>query len=122
MRKIGFGHMPKAVFFAAAIAAVLFAGCGKTSNNLGGAADWYNDSVYGSGTYGTDTYTGGGTAYWDGYGINGGRSMAGGSGTGSTGSTGYGSISNGFSGTADDVYGLGSLPGTTGGATASVLD
>ena len=37
--------------------------------------DWYNDSVYGSGVYGAGTYAGGGTAYWDGYGVNSGRRM-----------------------------------------------
>lgn len=110
MQKFRFGHISKTGLFAAvAVAAVLFGGCGKTSNNLGGAADWYNDSVYGSGVYDAGTYAGGGTAYWDGYGINNGRSMT-------------GNTSNGFSGTANDTYGAGSLPGTTGGATASALD
>lgn len=48
MQKFGFRHIPKTgLFAAAAVAAVLFGGCGKTSNNLGSAADWYNDSVYG---------------------------------------------------------------------------
>ncbi len=61
------------------VAVMLFGGCGKTNNNLGGAADWYNDSVYGDNTgttgYGTGTYSSGGTAYWDGYGINSGRDV-----------------------------------------------
>lgn len=101
MRKFGFGRMPKTgIIAAAAVTAVLFGGCGKTSNNLGGATDLYNDSVYGAGTYGAGTYNGGGTAYWDGYGINGGRNMT-------------GNVSNGFSGTAND---------SVGGATASALD
>ena len=117
MQKFGFRHMPKTgLFAAAAVAAVLFGGCGKTSNNLGGAADWYNDSVYGSGVYGAGTYAGGGTAYWDGYGVNSGRRMNDGT------INGTGNVSNGFSGTINDTYSLGSLPGTTGGSTATVLD
>lgn len=97
-----FGHMQKAGIVAAiAAVAVLFGGCGKSGNYLGGTADdRYNDSVYGAGVYGADTYAGGGTAYWDGYGINGTNGLG-----------------NGFSGTADNA-GLGSLSGTA----ASVMD
>lgn len=101
MRKLKFGRMPKTgIIAAAAVTAVLFGGCGKTSNNLGGATDWYQDSVYGAGVDGAGTYNGNGKVYWDGYGINGGRDMT-------------GNVSNGFSGTAND---------SVGNATASALD
>lgn len=117
MRNFGSRHMAKAGLFAAAAAvAVFFGGCGKTSNNLGGATDWYNDSVYGSGTYGEGSYVGGGTAYWDGYGINGGRSMGG---TASGGANGRNAGSVGSSATnGADGYGASSLQGTT----ATALD
>ena len=58
------------VFTAVALAVMLLGGCGTTANNLGGAADGYNDAVYGN----NNSYnTRGGLAYWDGYGVNDGR-------------------------------------------------
>lgn len=74
-----------------------FSGCGSTSNNLGGATErYYNDNYddgymynydyddemygnrYSSNDYLYDSpmdYTQGGSAYWDGYGINTGRPL-----------------------------------------------
>ncbi|MFV0314945.1 MAG: hypothetical protein ACK5I7_07550 [Anaerotignum sp.] len=54
-------------------------GCGTSANNLSGATDdydngytnGYNDNSYNDGTYTSS----GGAAYWDGYGVNNGRSM-----------------------------------------------
>ena len=68
-----------------AVTMMLFGGCGTTANNLGGATDGYNDAVYGNyyqNGYGNSEN--GGPAYWDGYGVNDGRTM------GSTDRTSYG--------------------------------
>ena len=59
------------LFFALAAVMLTLGGCGNAGANLGGTMDGY-DNGYGSGMYGN-----GGTAYWDGYGINSGRSMDG---------------------------------------------
>lgn len=59
------------LFSALAAVMLMLGGCGNAGANLGGTMDGY-DNGYGSGMYGN-----GGTAYWDGYGINSGRSMDG---------------------------------------------
>lgn len=59
------------LFSALAAVMLMLGGCGNAGANLGGTMDGY-DNGYGSGIYGN-----GGTAYWDGYGINSGRSMDG---------------------------------------------
>lgn len=48
---------------------LLLGGCGNAGANLGGTMDGYNNG------YGNGRYANGGAAYWDGYGINSGRSM-----------------------------------------------
>lgn len=70
------------------LTALLLSGCGKDAagTNLGGAVgkekermaeEHYGTGIQdGSNGYGTGTYSGG-TAYWDGYGINSGREMFG---------------------------------------------
>lgn len=91
----------KTGFLAAMVAAMmLFGGCGTAGNNLGGATGGGEDRVYSSNSggnsgntgasgsntgtssgntgtsgYGTGSYSSGGTAYWDGYGVNSGREM-----------------------------------------------
>lgn len=59
------------LFFSLTAVMLMLGGCGNAGANLGGTMDGY-DNGYGSGMYGT-----GGTAYWDGYGINSGRSLDG---------------------------------------------
>ena len=63
--------MKKKQLAAMALAAVmlLLGGCGNAGANLGGTMDGYNNG------YGNGRYANGGAAYWDGYGINSGRSM-----------------------------------------------
>ena len=61
------------LFMALTAVMLLLGGCGNAGANLGRTVDGNGyDNGYGSGMY-----SGGGTAYWDGYGINSGRSMNG---------------------------------------------
>ena len=75
---------------AVTMAMMLFGGCGNAGANLGRTVDG-NKTYTG---YGTGTYSSGGTAYWDGYGINNGMSY---NGTGYNGSnyTTYGTRTDG---------------------------
>lgn len=57
------------LFSALAAVMLLLGGCGNAGANLGGTMDGYNNG------YGNGRYANGGAAYWDGYGINSGRSM-----------------------------------------------
>ena len=53
------------LFSALAAVMLLLGGCGNAGANLGGTMDGYNNGRYANG----------GAVYWDGYGINSGRSM-----------------------------------------------
>lgn len=75
------------LFAALTVAMLLFGGCGNAGANLGGTTGGRN------GGYNTGSYSSGGTAYWDGYGINGGRAMNG----------------SGYNGAYFDTYGASSL-------------
>lgn len=57
------------LFTALALAMMLFGGCGNAGANLAGTRNGNYGSYNGSND-GTGTYSSGGTAYWDGYGIN----------------------------------------------------
>ena len=57
------------LFSTLAAVMLLLGGCGNAGANLGGTMDGYNNG------YGNGRYANGGAAYWDGYGINSGRSM-----------------------------------------------
>ena len=62
------------LFAALTAVMLLFGGCGNAGANLRGTMDDGNGSYNG---YNAGTYSSGGTAYWDGYGINSGRAMDG---------------------------------------------
>ena len=77
------------MFAALMVALTLLGGCGTAGNNLRGTMDGNRMMTENKGNnkdtvrngmdntsgYGTGTYSSGGTAYWDGYGINNGREM-----------------------------------------------
>lgn len=71
----------KTGFLAMLLTAMLLGGCGKDAagTNLGGAVDDARERMVNgrdANAYGSGTYSGG-TAYWDGYGINRGKGMFG---------------------------------------------